>query len=382
MMTCFQRKGFNQVYFIMKVLIVSPLTGIVGGISVWTKNILSYLTKQDNVQVEVFDFSRTRAGQMIKGGFRRLFLAAFDYFRLTRRAGRVVREFDGDVVHICSSASFLLIRDYIILRHIKRKHHVRSCVHFHFGRIPELAQKRNWEWKLLKKVVRDADEVTVMDRYSLNALKENDIRNVSLLPNPLSESVCATIDSVRVERERRRILFAGHCIPTKGVYELVEACRKIPDIKLRMVGAVSQEMKHKLLSLAGNDSEWLEIQGQLSHNETVSEMKLCDIFVLPTYTEGFPNVIIESMACACPIIASAVGAIPEMLEEEDGKSYGQLIQPKDPEQIRVAIERYLSDQEYKRECGENARRRVRERYNVESIGVQLTKIWERVIAEK
>jgi glycosyltransferase involved in cell wall biosynthesis len=163
---------------------------------------------------------------------------------------------------------------------------------------------------------------------------------------------------------------------------LVEACRQIPDIKLRMVGAVSQEMKHKLVSLAGNDSDWLEIQGQLSHNETVSEMKSCDVFVLPTYTEGFPNVIIESMACACPIVACAVGAIPEILVEDDGKSYGQLIQPKDPEQIRVAIERYLSDQEYKRECGENARRRVRERYNVESIGVQLTKIWERVIAEK
>ena len=49
----------------MKVLLISPLTGIVGGISIWTSNILQYLSKRNDVDVHLCDFSRTETGQMI-----------------------------------------------------------------------------------------------------------------------------------------------------------------------------------------------------------------------------------------------------------------------------------------------------------------------------
>ena len=362
----------------MKVLLISPRNGIVGGISIWTNNILTYCNSQHKAKVELFDFSRTRTGQMINNRLKKIFLAGYDYFHLTRRAVKYAKRFDGAVVHLCSSASFLLIRDYIILRRLKKKQNSKTCIHFHFGRIPDLAKQRNWEWKLLKKVSMLADQVVVMDQLSCQTLLANGIKNVALLPNPLSESVLDMIGFVESSREDRVVLFAGHCIPTKGVFELVEACKGISDIKLRLVGAISPEMQQALIKLAGQNPNWLEIKGQLSHRETLHEMKSCDIFVLPTYTEGFPNVIIESMACGCPIVASAVGAIPEMLETEDGKHYGQLIQPKSSEQIRAAIERYLNDEKFKIECATNAENRVKERYNIQSVGLELVNIWEQL----
>lgn len=49
------------------------------------------------------------------------------------------------------------------------------------------------------------------------------------------------------------------------------------------------------------------------------------------------------MACGCAIVTTPVGAIPEMLEEEDGKHYGIMVEPRNVEQLKRAIERMLSD---------------------------------------
>lgn len=360
----------------MKVKLISPFNGVVGGISIWTSNILSYCNSQHKVQIELFDFSRNRTGQMINNKLKRMFLAAYDYFHLTRKAVKHAKRFNGDVVHLCSSASYLLIRDYIVLRSIKRKHKTKTCIHFHFGRIPDLASHRNWEWKLLKKVSMLADQVVVMDQLSCQTLLANGITNVTLLPNPLSDNIVKVINSITTTRNPRTLLFAGHCIPTKGVTELVTACKSISGIKLLMVGAISPEMESHLKSLSGDDNSWLEIKGQVSHKETIAYMKSCDIFVLPTYTEGFPNVILESMACGCPIIASGVGAIPEMLEEENGKCYGVVIEPRNTQQLKSAIEMLLRDSDLKHECGSNAKVRVIERYSIEKVCKQLNEIWK------
>lgn len=358
----------------MKVLLISPLTGVVGGISIWTDNILHYLSKQDDVEVELCDFSRKIAGQMISNPISKIWRAVRDYLRLTRYAIASVNRFDGEIIHLCSSASYLLLKDYLILR-AARKKKIRTCIHYHFGRIPDLAKKRNWEWNLLQKVSRHADMLIVMDRMSYKVLENANVGRVSLLPNPLSDKVKKTISEIAVDSEERLLLFAGHCIPTKGIFELMEACRQIPDIRLRMIGAISPEIKKELLLLSGNNG-WLEILGQVSHQETIRQMKSCDIFVLPTYTEGFPNVILESMACGCPIIATKVGAIPEMLEEEHGTHFGILIEPRNVTELKSSIEILLSDSVMKKKCGENAQRRVHERYGIQVVGKKLIDIWK------
>ena len=135
-------------------------------------------------------------------------------------------------------------------------------------------------------------------------------------------------------------------------------------------------MRKQLIEIAGDQDNWLDIKGQVPFKETIREMKSCDVFVLPTYTEGFPNVILESMACGCPIIASSVGAIPEMLEEEEGRHYGILIDPQNEMNLKTAILTLLSNDNLKVECGNNARKRVYARYNIQTVSNQLIKTWQ------
>ena len=113
--------------------------------------------------------------------------------------------------------------------------------------------------------------------------------------------------------------------------------------------------------------------------KTINEMLSCDVFVLPTYTEGFPNVILESMACGCAIVTTPVGAIPEMLEEENGKRYGILVEPKKAQELKEGIEAMLNDETLKAECRKNVQQRVNERYNIDAVWRQMLNIWTETI---
>ena len=88
--------------------------------------------------------------------------------------------------------------------------------------------------------------------------------------------------------------------------------------------------------------------------------------------EGFPNVILEAMACGTPIIASRVGGIPEML---DNGSCGVLIEPRSVDAIVTAVESFVKDEQKKGECAQLGKERVNGMYSISSVWNQLTSIW-------
>ena len=119
--------------------------------------------------------------------------------------------------------------------------------------------------------------------------------------------------------------------------------------------------------------------GRLLLQKRKVAVKSCDLFVLPTYTEGFPNVIIESMACGCAIVTTPVGAIPEMFEEENGNHYGILVAPKSIEELKNGIEKMLDNEMLKQECRLNVKQRVNDRYNIDAVWKQMLSIWSNTI---
>jgi glycosyltransferase involved in cell wall biosynthesis len=82
------------------------------------------------------------------------------------------------------------------------------------------------------------------------------------------------------------------------------------------------------------------------------------------------------MACGCAIITTPVGAIPEMLDINGEAPCGICIAPRDVEQLRVAIEELISDDDKKRVIGQRAKKRVAEQYSINNIWKQLVNIWE------
>lgn len=364
----------------MKILLASPYGGVPGGITRWTEHLVAYSKVSGNQEckIDIMPMGRNRFVNTNSSLIYRLWTAIVDYRSILCNYRKQLRREPYDIVHLASSASLSLVKDlYMIMKAKERS--AKSIVHFHFGRIPELAQVRNWEWKLLVKVVKAADQVVVIDKASYDTLRANGFDNISLLPNPVAPRVVDIAkENVSVKRTPRSLLFVGHVVKTKGVFELLEACSKIENIHLQLAGYITSDMRAQI-GEKYKDASWLTICGEKPYDEVITDMCKCDVFVLPTYTEGFPNVILESMACGCAIVTTPVGAISEMLEEEDGKCYGVMVEPRNVEQLRNAIEKMLLDTKLREECRANVQQRVNERYNIDTVWRQMVDIWNKTI---
>lgn len=366
----------------IQLLLCAPWGGVVGGIAKWTEHIMKYYSdnvKETEIKVKVFSTSRKNSVHSTSKLIYRFFTGIVDYIPVIKNFSKTLKSGNYGIVHITSGASFGFFRDIIMLKRAK-VYGCKTIIHFHFGIIPELYVKRNWEYGLLNKVIKLSDKAVVIDRNSYDTLKSDGFSNIVFLPNPLAPEILNIIeDNKNIEKESNKIVYAGHLVPTKGVFELVEACKYIPNIQVKMLGYVTDTMKINLKKQAGINNAWLEIAGEVSFETLIKEMLSASIFVLPTYSEGFPNVILESMACSCAIVASSVGAIPEMLDVNGEDKCGLCVLPKNIQQLKSAILIMLEDKEFAFQCGVNAQKRVIENYNMNVVWNSLYSIWKSII---
>ena len=363
----------------MRVLLVSPIgNNQNGGIGKWTDHIMSfYKDHADGLELKLYHNLKAKANFETNSFIHRLYNGVCNYLPIVSGCRKMIKKERFDVLHICTSASISLVKDILIVKAAKKRR-VKSFVHCHFGRIPEVLKSKGLEKKLFDKLINIVDGIVVMDLSSFNALHEYGCHNVYYLPNPLAASVEQFIKGNKeILRVPNKIVFVGHVMKTKGVFELVEACRQLAGMNLVILGHIPDEtVKHRLLVMAGEDCDsWLHITGALPFENVIKEMLSCSVFVLPTYTEGFPNVIIESMACGCPIVTTPVGAIPEMLDINGRTPCGICVEPKNVEELKKAIQFFLENEEEAKSYGERAKNRVREQYSINRVWNQLVSIW-------
>jgi glycosyltransferase involved in cell wall biosynthesis len=102
-----------------------------------------------------------------------------------------------------------------------------------------------------------------------------------------------------------------------------------------------------------------------------------DLFVLPSLKEGMSNSLLEAMAAAKPVVATAVGGNPEVVI--DGET-GFLVPPRDPQALANAILRVLGDRKLARSLGEAGRVRAEAEYTVEKVVARLERLYDSVLA--
>jgi glycosyltransferase involved in cell wall biosynthesis len=149
------------------------------------------------------------------------------------------------------------------------------------------------------------------------------------------------------------ILFVGRLIDGKGLPDLFDAFARLsePKIKLLIVGDGPQ--KENLLRQAKslNISEKVSFLGYRKYSDTISILKLADIFVNPSYTEGLPTTVIEAALCKKAIIATNVGGTNEIIR--DGRC-GYLIPPKDTEALKNKLDELIKNKPLREKFGRAA----------------------------
>lgn len=149
-----------------------------------------------------------------------------------------------------------------------------------------------------------------------------------------------------------RLLYTGRMDPAKGLSELLEAFailkHEIPNIFLHYAGwednqekPVETNLKKRAKEL--NIEESVTFHGRKNVGEELNAMyQMADIYIIPSYHEGFPRTIWEAMANSLPVIATKVGSIPYYLENRE---HALLIDPKNIDQIVDGVKEIIQNPE-------------------------------------
>jgi glycosyltransferase involved in cell wall biosynthesis len=207
------------------------------------------------------------------------------------------------------------------------------------------------------------------------------------LPNAVSlpEQSLGQRDTARqqlgVESEENIIVAVGRLSPEKGLDILLAAyARQFSSdrgVRLILVGDGPEMAALKSLANRLGISEQVSFAGFAA--DVSNYYAAADLFVMSSHTEGFPMALLEAMAWGLPVLATAVGGIPDIVQ--DGKD-GCLVPPGNEEQLVVAMGKLLNNRELSEKMGQVARQTITERFAVEQWAFALERVYAGVYEKR
>ena len=226
--------------------------------------------------------------------------------------------------------------------------------------------------RLVRQTMLDADQViTVSGELRAQAIAQGiPAEKVTAILNGCDTAVFHPGDravargEVGCDAESELVVYAGNLLASKGLGELMDAFLQLaksrPRLRLAIIGQgpFGDELTRR--TAAGGMADRVTMPGRRDAAGIAQWMRAADVFCLPSYSEGCPNVVVEALACGRPVVASKVGGIPELVKE----TCGILTPARDTGALRGALETALTKQ-----------------WDSEDIARSSTRSWESVAAE-
>lgn len=268
----------------------------------------------------------------------------------SRRAFRVLVNFlhkhkSFDLIH----AHFAYILGYAAVR-AGRQLHIPVVVTTHGSDINYYTRRVPANWAAAWPTIwglQQAAAVTVVceDLRKKVLLLKIPVERTTIIPAGVRENIFFPRGEKKPLRQQLKLpekdtilLFVGNVISVKGLKFLFQAlgqiCKKQSSIKLVVIGGGELETSLKKLAHTLGIEANIIWAGRKPHAEIPLWMSAADFLVLPSLSEGYPMVALESLACGTPVIASRVGGIPEIIISPD---FGTMVPSRDSEALAQAI---------------------------------------------
>lgn len=209
---------------------------------------------------------------------------------------------------------------------------------------------------------------------------------VQVLPGLDVRVIYNGVDIVEDADERRtsrldgttKIASVARLVPRKGINLLLQAVANLNEMKLELTVAGTGPSLEKLQLMAQDlgIADRVKFAGYCSPADLREIYIGADIFALPTLSDAFPNVVLEAMGAALPVVASRVGGIPEAVE--DGRS-GLLVEPGDVDSLTRSLRELASNRELRSRFGRNGQERVRDLFTWSRNSDQHVRVYESAI---
>lgn len=197
--------------------------------------------------------------------------------------------------------------------------------------------------KNITKALLGADKVSVLSKSMYEKCRSTGVspQKLVIIPNGVDLAKFYIIDrpaarrKINLDETTKMILFVGSLVPVKSVDCLLQAFAhflnkyKKSDFTLYLVGSGFLLANLKKMAKQLNLSSDVKFVGTVTHSDLLFWMNAADCLCLPSLSEGHPNVMMEALACGTPVVASAVGSIPDFINTQNGMT----TKPTDPRDI-------------------------------------------------
>ena len=220
---------------------------------------------------------------------------------------------------------------------------------------------------------RLAAHVAVGDRAArdVEALVGLESGSVRSIPNGVPD---IPLEPLARPFERPTIGSIGRLDRQKGYDVLLHALALLPDPALVLVGDGPERRSLEDVARRLGLDDRVSFAGW--HGEPRRHLTTFDVFVLPSRFEGFPLAVVEAMLARLPVVASAVGSVPEAVRE--GKT-GLLVPPEEPAALAVALQRLLAAPSLRLRLGDQGRALALDRFTSAAMARSFERLYEEIL---
>lgn len=338
----------------LNVLIISPTQSGIGGIAQHVHGLSNFL-KQNGHKAEILSSENTFT-LPIKGLKNPSFMVSA-FFKTKLKKGN-------DIVHAHNLPSALPMKNAsgkkILTLHGIYSEQIDLLHGKTTGKISSNYEKDALTW---------ADAITVITKEAYDHYTKLGFK-ITHVPNAIDIS---SLPQQKDRRYEKQIIFAGRLSKEKGILNLLEVTKKLPDdVHLLILGSGPDEDKVKESVKSKPNLHFLGYQPK---EKTISLIRGSDVLIQPSIIEGISSTILEAMACKTPIIATNTGGNKELIENN---KTGILVEPDSTENLLEKTLDLISNKQKAQNLGEEAFKQV-QRYDWSYIGKLYLSIYESLL---
>lgn len=267
---------------------------------------------------------------------------------------------DGKVRHIIDAFRPHLVHGHFLIPsgQLAVRYGLPSIVTVHGSDAYDWAKRRPGLRRAATEAVERATTVVAVSDFVRDAVRTLFDRHVDVAFNGADERAFAAGDRARARRElglskdRFIVSFVGLAVAEKGVFDLIDALPSLSDLRPLLLLAGPRSSDDRLAAYCTHRLIDARFYGALPEEGLARVMAASDVFCLPSYLDGLPVHVCEAMLSARPVVATAVGGIPEILV--DGVN-GYLVPPRNPAMLAERLATIARDPELGARMGENGR---------------------------
>lgn len=188
------------------------------------------------------------------------------------------------------------------------------------------------------------------------------------IPNPIDAEFENAFNNHQHNYSNNKLLFIGDLLKRKGIFDILDILKRNKNINISIAGSGdTNKLESKLFFnqvAAIKETERISLLGVIKNRQKVNIFRNSGILILPSYVENFPLVVIEAACVGLPIIASRIGALPDVFKHGDSILFND---PGDIDQLEHNITYLVNNKDERKRVGQGAKKVFHELLNRDEI---------------